>query len=137
MGICASSQFASKGEKLSWQSKVNIVHLDGKLQQLKEPTKAWVVLSQNPDCFICSSESMYVGSPMHPLAPNQELQLGHIYFLVPRSKSRTPLSIEDLCALTIKADAALAHSKAAYPILKSSSSSVSKRNIQIHPIHSH
>ncbi|CAL0329209.1 unnamed protein product [Lupinus luteus] len=133
MGACVSSEHARKGENLSWQSTVNIVELDGRLQQLKEPTKAWLVLSQNPNCFICSSESMYVGSVMLPLAPNQELQLGHIYFLVPRSKSRIPLSIEDLCALTIKADAVLAPSKPTHKIFKFSSR-VSHKKFQVHPV---
>lgn len=134
MGPCASSPYANKGVgNLSCQSTVSIVHLDGKLQQFKEPIKAWHVLSQNPNCFICCSESMYVGSTMLPLTPNEELQLDHIYFLMPLSKSRTPLSLQDLCALTIKADAALAQSKATYPILKSPSL-VSQKKIQIHPI---
>ncbi|KAE9620415.1 hypothetical protein Lal_00019250 [Lupinus albus] len=133
MGACLSSEHASKGRNLSWQSTVNIVHLDGRLQQLKETTKTWVVLSQNPNCFICSSESLYVGSLMPPLVPNQELHLGHIYFLVPRSKSRIPLSLEDLCALTIKADAVLAPSKPTRKILKFPSH-VSHKKFQVHPV---
>ncbi|CAL0304216.1 unnamed protein product [Lupinus luteus] len=117
MGTCASTEYASKGVNSSWLSTVNIVHLDGRLQQLKEPTKAWVVLSQNPNSFICCLESMYVGSPMPPVAPTHELHLGHVYFLVPRSKSRTLLSLEDLCSLTIKVDAALLHSQPTYKYL--------------------
>ncbi|TKY45384.1 hypothetical protein E2542_SST30275 [Spatholobus suberectus] len=126
MGTCASIQYASKGGNHSWQSTVNIVHLGGKLQQLKEPIKAWHVLSQNPNCFICCSESMYVGSPIPPVAPTEELQLGHIYFLVPLPKSRVPLSLQDLGALAIKANAALAPSK---PILKANS----QKKFRTHP----
>lgn len=132
MGICASTQYAGKGGNHGMQSTVNIVHFDGKLQQLKEPVKAWHVLSQNPNHFLCSSESMYVGSPMTPVVPNEELQLNHIYFLVPRSKSRLPLSLEDLCALAIKANAALAHSSSVFE----PSSSVPQRNFKTHPVHS-
>ncbi|KAF7840907.1 uncharacterized protein G2W53_003205 [Senna tora] len=62
MGTCASSQFTSKGGNFSWKSRVNIVHYDGKLQQWRQPLKAEHVLSQNPNCFICSSECMYIGS---------------------------------------------------------------------------
>ncbi|KAL2328916.1 hypothetical protein Fmac_022343 [Flemingia macrophylla] len=70
-----------------------------RLEQLKEPIKAWQVLSENPNCFICSSESMNVGSPMPPVTPNQELELGHIYFVMPLiPKSRLPLSLQDLGA---------------------------------------
>ncbi|RDX94129.1 hypothetical protein CR513_23519, partial [Mucuna pruriens] len=121
MGICASTQYASKGVKNYWQSTVNIIQLDGRLQQLKEPIKAWHVLSENPSCFICCSESMFVGSPMLPVPTTQDLQLGHIYFLVPLPKSRLPLSLQDLGALAIKANAAIANSKPNYPIFKPNS----------------
>ncbi|KAJ1382965.1 hypothetical protein SESBI_43780 [Sesbania bispinosa] len=133
MGSCTSTPYASKGGNQSWKSMVNIIHLDGKLQQLKGPIKAWQILSQNPNCFLCSSDSMYVGSPMLPLLPTQELQLDHIYFLVPISKSRVPLSLQDLCSLAIKANAVLAPSKASYSSLLKPSS-VSQGNFQTHPI---
>ncbi|KAK4258699.1 hypothetical protein QN277_005120 [Acacia crassicarpa] len=107
MGNCASPQYTRKGGNLSWKSSVNVIDMEGKLQQLKEPKKAWHVLSQNPNCFICSSESMYVGSPVPHVVPSEELQLGYIYFLLPLSKSNTRLSLQDLCALAIKANAAL------------------------------
>nr|ACU16055.1 unknown [Glycine max] len=129
---CAPTQYASKGGNHSWQSTVNIVHLDGKLQQLKESIKAWKVLSENPNCYICCSESMYVGSPMPPLAPSEELQLGLIYFLAPIPKSRIPLSLQDLGALAIKANAALAAAATPnnnYPILKPSS----QKKFRTHP----
>ncbi|KAL1361934.1 hypothetical protein HN51_010242 [Arachis hypogaea] len=112
MGTCASIQGSSKkgGNFTSWESCVNIVHLDGSLQQLKKPLKAWHVLSQNPNCFICSSESINVGSTMKAVDPSEELQLDHIYFIVPRIRSRVPLSMQDLGQLAFKANAALAHS---------------------------
>ncbi|CAJ1933429.1 unnamed protein product [Sphenostylis stenocarpa] len=119
MGVCASTQLASKGGNHSWQSTVNIVDLDGRLEQLKEPIKAWHVLSQNPNCYICCSETMYVGSPMLPVLPTEDLQLGLVYFLVPRTKSRVPLSLQDLGALAIRANAALsAAATPNYPISK-------------------
>lgn len=111
MGTCASSQNTGQGGNFTWKSSVNIIDMEGKLQQLKEPKKAGHVLSQNPNCFVCSSESMYVGSPIPRVRPSEELQLGHIYFILPLSKSRTSLSLQDLCALAIKANAALAHSR--------------------------
>jgi hypothetical protein len=74
---------------------------------------------------------MFVGSPIHPVLPNQELQLDHIYFLLPISKSNIPLSLQDLCALAIKANTALA--KTANTMLKSYSVSQT-RNFQTHLI---
>ncbi|XP_028776599.1 uncharacterized protein LOC114733317 [Neltuma alba] len=110
MGNCASSQYTSEGGNLSWKSSVNVIDMEGKLQQLKETKKAGHVLSQNLNCFMCSSESMYIGSPIPHVDPSEELQLGHIYFLLPLSKSYGTLSLQDLCALAIKANAALVHS---------------------------
>lgn len=130
MGSCASNLYTSKsgGNKSTF---VNIVLSNGKLQQFKEPIKAWHVLSQNPNHFLCSSESMYVGSPLHAVLPNQELQLDHIYFLLRLSKSNVPLSLQDLCALAIKANTALVENSNS--MLKSSSVS-GIRNFQTHPI---
>ncbi|KAK7257912.1 hypothetical protein RIF29_32233 [Crotalaria pallida] len=123
MGACASTQLTSKGAKLCWQSNVNIIHLDGKLEQFNEPIKAEHALFQNPNCFLCSSESMYVGSLLPHVDPNEELQFDHIYFLMPLSKSHVPLSLHDLCALAIKANAALVRSEliTTNSIMKSSS----------------
>ncbi|KAI4295574.1 hypothetical protein L6164_035607 [Bauhinia variegata] len=120
MGNCVSSQLASQGGCLCWQTRVNIIHLDGRLEQLEEKKKAGHVLSENPDCFLCCSESMFVGSLRPHVNPSEKLQLDHIYFLMPLSKSHMPLSLQDLCALAVKADAALAHSHPKQSILKSS-----------------
>ncbi|KAL5053924.1 hypothetical protein RYX36_034606 [Vicia faba] len=106
MGTCASSIKATKSGNKS-TIVVNIVHSNGKLRQLKYPIKAWHVLSRNPNHFLCSSETMYVGSYLPSVPPNQELQLEHIYFLLPLSKSNVPLSLQDLCSLAIKANTAL------------------------------
>ena len=111
MGICASSQYTSKGRiALNWPSTAKIIHLDGTLQELRDPIKAGNILSQNPDCFLCSSESMYINSHVPLIPQNEELQLGQIYFLMPLSNSHEPLSLQDLCTLAIKAHAALTHS---------------------------
>ncbi|XP_012573216.1 uncharacterized protein [Cicer arietinum] len=127
MGSCTSNLNA---EKVGNKSRViNIVHSNEKLEQLKEPIKAWHILSQNPNHFLCSSESMFVDSPMLPVIPTQELQFDHIYFLLPLSKSRVSLSLQDLCALAIKANTALAKTTS------NSTLSVSQtRNSKTHPI---
>ncbi|CAL0329210.1 unnamed protein product [Lupinus luteus] len=111
MGACASSQFISKAENLCFQTRVNIIHMDGKLEQFKEPIKAEHALFQNPNCFLCSSESMHVGSLLTRVDPNEELHFDHIYFLIPLSKSHIPLSLHQLCELAIMANAALVHSQ--------------------------
>lgn len=111
LGACASSRCTNKaGEGLKWpSSKAKIIHLDGRLQEFKQPIKASHVLSQNPKCFICNSELMCIDSHLPQMAADEELQLGQIYFLMPLNKSQLPFSLQDLCELAIKASAALAH----------------------------
>lgn len=114
MGTSASSLCKSKGVNLSWKFTVSIIHYDGKLQQWKQPLKAKYVLSQNSNGFICSSDSMYIGSLLPHVSPSEELQVGQIYFLMPLSQSHIPLSLQELGALAIKAHAALTHSTKKY-----------------------
>ncbi|KAF2294429.1 hypothetical protein GH714_011314 [Hevea brasiliensis] len=64
------------------------------------------------------SESMYVNCRPPQAADDEELQLGQIYFLMPLSKSHAPLSLQELCALAIKASSALAQPDTGYPSSK-------------------
>ncbi|KAH7575137.1 hypothetical protein ACOSP7_005455 [Xanthoceras sorbifolium] len=115
MGNCASPQYTknkngANSKKMMikyWQSTAKIIHMDGRLQELRQPMKAGHVLSQNPKSFLCSSESMYVDFVLPHVPEDEELQLGQIYFLMPLSKSHFPLTLQELCSLAIKASAAL------------------------------
>ncbi|KAH8510781.1 hypothetical protein Peur_052431 [Populus x canadensis] len=112
MGNCASPQYKEKvaGGGLNWTSPAKIVHIDGRLQEFREPIKASNVLSLNPNSFLCSSESMYIDRRLPQVPDDEELQVGQLYFLMPLSKSKTPLSLQELCALASKANASLAQS---------------------------
>ncbi|XVF00641.1 hypothetical protein REPUB_Repub04eG0018500 [Reevesia pubescens] len=110
MGICASSQYMTKGGRLSWPpATTKIIYPNGKLQEFRQPIKASLILSQNPNCFLCNSELMYVNSRLPQVPEDEELQLDQIYFLMPESKSQAPLSLQELCLLAIKASTALSH----------------------------
>ncbi|KAJ9152893.1 hypothetical protein P3X46_026401 [Hevea brasiliensis] len=121
MGNCASPQYAKKSAlslALNWKSTAKIVHIDGSLQEFKQPIKANLILSQYSNFFLCSSESMYVNCRLPQVADDEELQLGQIYFLMPLSKSHAPLSLQELCALAIKASSALPQPDTGYPSSK-------------------
>lgn len=105
MGNCASQQTTEQRKSIS--STARVIHMDGKLQEFKQPIKAHHIISQNPKCFLCSSESMLLDSVVPQMKEGEELQLGQIYFLMPLKFSQSPLSLPDLCALAIKASAAL------------------------------
>ncbi|PSS29392.1 Telomerase protein component 1 like [Actinidia chinensis var. chinensis] len=120
MGICSSSQITRRGGSMKWPPTAMVIDLDGGLQEFKQPIKACYILSQNPNCFLCCSETMFPGSHAPHVTNNEELQFGQIYFLMPTSKSQTPLSLQDLCALAIKASAAL-NSSVFRPVLDKTS----------------
>uniref|UniRef100_A0A5B7BM52 Uncharacterized protein n=1 Tax=Davidia involucrata TaxID=16924 RepID=A0A5B7BM52_DAVIN len=104
---------------MNWPSMTSkVIHLDGRLQEFRQPIKASHVLSENPNCFLCSSETMFVDSLPPHLPGHEELQLGQIYFMIPISKSQTPLSLQDLCELAIKASTALGNSEMGYTAAK-------------------
>ncbi|KAG6729450.1 hypothetical protein I3843_01G026700 [Carya illinoinensis] len=131
MGACVSSQeiktSKSRGklegigrgqrqaqEQADWcnnkqQSKTTkVINMNyGWLHEIKLPMQAKAVTSQNPNCFLCSSDSLYIGKCPTQVPPEEELQPGHIYFLMPLSQAHLPLSLPDLCALAIKVTSAL------------------------------
>lgn len=112
MGNCLSPQLVKMSQskecaRMQQQSKVKLILCNGKLQEFSRPVRASEILSQRPNCFLCCSESMLIGSAVPPVHEDEELQVGQIYFLMPLSMSRSPLSLQEMCALAIKASAAL------------------------------
>ncbi|XAR73924.1 hypothetical protein NMG60_11008054 [Bertholletia excelsa] len=90
-----------------WRSTIKVIQVDGKLLELKHSIKAKAVTSENPNCFLCSSELMSVGSSLPQMADDEDLNPNHFYFLLPLSLAQNPLSLQDLCSLAIKASASL------------------------------
>lgn len=118
MGICVSSQYTRKGiRSTNLPHTTKIIHLeDGKLQELRHLVKACQILSQqNQECFLCSLESINIDKTAPQVPENEELQLGQIYFLMPLSHySKSPLSLQDVCVLAIKASKVLSQSNSRY-----------------------
>ncbi|TYI01589.1 hypothetical protein ES332_A11G212100v1 [Gossypium tomentosum] len=116
MGACASSTRDSKSGKAAGGGRsrsrgsstaAKVVDIDGRVQELRQPVQARNIISQNPNCFLCSSESMAIGTCVPQVPDDEELQPGRVYFLLPLSHSHKPLSLPDLCALAIKASSGL------------------------------
>ncbi|KAL3730636.1 hypothetical protein ACJRO7_027635 [Eucalyptus globulus] len=117
MGNCAAPQVTRNGGQAmtthhhSWlspsPSTLKLIHMDGRLQEFTQTIKASHLLSQNPNCFLCSSESMFIDSIAPQIQEEEDLQLDQLYFLLPLSMSRVPLSLQELCMLAIKASAVL------------------------------
>ncbi|XP_048135640.1 uncharacterized protein LOC125315241 [Rhodamnia argentea] len=118
MGNCAAPQITRNGglakttHHHNWPSSsppstLKLIHMDGRLQEFTQTIKASHLLSQNPNCFLCSSDSMFIDSIVPRIHEEEDLCLGQLYFLLPLSISRVPLSFRELCMLAIKANAAL------------------------------
>ncbi|KAJ9170796.1 hypothetical protein P3X46_018874 [Hevea brasiliensis] len=108
MGSCASSQSQNTTKHhASSPSTIKVIHCDGKLLELKQPTKASYIKTQNPNFFLCSSESMSVGTYVPEVSGEEDLQPGQIFFLLPLSQAHKPLSLPDLCALAAMASSSL------------------------------
>lgn len=93
--------------KVQQEFTVKLILCNAKLQEFNRPVRASEILSQYPDCFICCSESMFIGSAVPPIREDEELQVGQIYFLMPLSMSKSPLSLQEMCVLATKASSAL------------------------------
>ncbi|XP_030439715.1 uncharacterized protein LOC115661627 [Syzygium oleosum] len=118
MGNCAASQNTRNGglamttHHHNWSSSsppstLKVIHMDGRLQEFTQDIKASHLLSQNPNCFLCSSDSMFIDSIVPQIHEEEDICLGQLYFLLPLSMSRVPLSFRELCMLAIKASAVL------------------------------
>lgn len=100
-------ELSSTKTKTNKTTKVIHMDIDGWVQELKQPTQAKAITSQNPNCFLCSSESLSIGTCAPHVPDDEDLQPGHIYFLMPLSRAHQPLSLPDLCTFAIKASSAL------------------------------
>ncbi|KAK9284760.1 hypothetical protein L1049_023937 [Liquidambar formosana] len=113
MGLCVSSESAKRkgggrdGESIKLLSTAKVIHVDGRVQEFNQPILAGSITSQNPNCFLCSSESMSIGTCVPHVREDEELHAGQIYFLMPLSRAHTPLSLPDLCSLAIKASSTM------------------------------
>ncbi|KAL3730635.1 hypothetical protein ACJRO7_027634 [Eucalyptus globulus] len=123
MGNCAAPQITRNAglvmttHRHSWSSSspstLKVIHMDGRLQEFTKTIKASHLLSQNPNCFLCSSESMFIDCIVPQIHEEEDLCLGQLYFLLPLSMSRVPLSFRELCMLAVKASAVLESSSLA------------------------
>ncbi|CAD6224379.1 unnamed protein product [Miscanthus lutarioriparius] len=58
--------------------------------------------------FLCSSDELAYDAPPRALAAGEALQPGQLYFVLPASALRRPLSANDMAALAVRAATALA-----------------------------
>lgn len=107
MGSCMSTGEASGGVNVAPTAKV--IGLSGGLREYPSPVRAAEALGEDAAaCFLCSSDKLYCNDYIPAVDPEEPLQLGQIYFVLPLEKLRAALSQGDMAALAVKAISALA-----------------------------
>lgn len=80
---------------------------DGGLQEFAEPVKVAEILRENVGFFVCDSDDMVFDDYACPLSSEDELQLDHLYFLLPDMKLQSPLEASEMATLAVIAGAAM------------------------------
>jgi hypothetical protein len=93
-----------------------LILMDGNYYKFYHPVKAEQILRESPGHFICNSDDLFIGQNITELPPCKELQLGQIYFLLPRRKLQFVVSESDMACLLYKANSALKQSCTKYQV---------------------
>lgn len=115
MGACISTWMILDSDHnvyVSSSSAANVITVNGQLRQFQVPITASQLLvqleSQSPSSYVvCNSDSLYYDEHIPAMDSSHELQAGQIYFVLPNSKLKYPLSASDMAALAVKASAAI------------------------------
>ncbi|KAM0929695.1 hypothetical protein ACQ4PT_001697 [Festuca glaucescens] len=112
--VAAVTRDAAVGEATA----ARVVLADGELQRFPGGTRASHALKAadaaaaaggaGGACFLCSADGLELGGAVAAVAPDEELQPGQLYFVLPASMRRRLLRAEEMAALAIRASAALA-----------------------------
>ncbi|OAY79575.1 hypothetical protein ACMD2_23222 [Ananas comosus] len=104
--IAASA--ASSAEAAEATAKV--VLGDGRLQEFAGPARARHVLQKvvgGGGFAVCSADDVELGERVAAVGPDEELQAGQLYFLLPAGMLRRRVRAEDMAELALRASAAL------------------------------
>jgi hypothetical protein len=117
MGACNSCEATAVtgGAAVGEATAARVVLADGELQRFPGGTRASqavkaaaVAAGGSGACFLCSADGLELGGAVAAVAPDEELQPGQLYFVLPAAMRRRALQAEDMAALAIRASAALA-----------------------------
>ncbi|GLJ44742.1 hypothetical protein SUGI_0940840 [Cryptomeria japonica] len=91
MGICISVE----GNDV-YEPTANVILMDGGIQKFSGPVKVEEILKNNPGHFVFSSDGLYIGKFISEILPQEELQIGQLYFVLPRKKLGFVLCDKDM-----------------------------------------
>uniref|UniRef100_A0ACD5XMV1 Uncharacterized protein n=1 Tax=Avena sativa TaxID=4498 RepID=A0ACD5XMV1_AVESA len=112
MGSCVSPS-----PPLPTVATAKVVHVDGSVARYATPVTAREALgdaaNNSASTFLCSSDELRFDTPARALAPEEALRPGWLYFMLPVSMLRRPLSGQEMAALAVKASNRKGRQKAA------------------------
>lgn len=112
MGSCLSAY--SDEIVIDMLATAKVITMNGSLREYSVPTRVSEVLDQNQysttaSNFLCSSDDLYLDKDIPALNPHGDwVEIGQIYFVLPRSMLDRALKGQDMAALAVKANLALA-----------------------------
>ncbi|GKV00332.1 hypothetical protein SLEP1_g13039 [Rubroshorea leprosula] len=94
MGSCFSCRCRSS----SVLKTIRLVHLNGYVEDFEPPISVGQVISMSPKHFVCTAAQLLSTASL-PLKPDDQLQPGSIYFLLPHSAFHADASPTDFASL--------------------------------------
>lgn len=110
MGGCHSScDVAAAVTPANATTAIVVVLPNGGLREYPRPVTASCILGKDAlRFFVCDADDMEIEASAPEVRAEEELRQGQLYFVLPRTMLKRPLQAEDLAALAVKANAALA-----------------------------
>lgn len=109
MGICISSNATSSFVPAA---TAKLILMDGSIQEFSQEPKSQEILQESEDHFICNSDGLFVGQNISQVLSNEDrLQIGQLYFLLPRRKLQFVLTDSDMASLLSKITTTLSAQK--------------------------
>lgn len=78
---------------------IQLVQSDGTVQILHKPLRVAQIVGEFPEHLICHSGSLFIGQKTPVLSPDDQLELGNNYFLLPQHFFHSPLTLLSLASL--------------------------------------
>ncbi|KAG8098087.1 hypothetical protein GUJ93_ZPchr0013g35461 [Zizania palustris] len=118
MGACnsceATAVAAVNGSLAAGEATAaRVVLADGALRRFPGGTRASQAVKaaggapSSSSCFLCSADELELGGAVTAVLPDEELQPGQLYFVLPAAMRRRPLQAAEMAALAVRASAAL------------------------------
>ncbi|EEF50152.1 uncharacterized protein LOC8285723 [Ricinus communis] len=94
---------------------VKLIKSDGLVKIYDRPIHVSELLHEYPKHLVCRSDSFYIGQKIPALSENDQLQLGHKYFLLPKHCFQSVLSFVTIASFVTTSQPQLPHSSTSTP----------------------